>query len=385
MATTILNYNGTTLTVVQDGTIDTTHASIAFPGRGYLNYGAAVNQDMLWIMQNFAAATSPANPVTGQAWYNTTLQLLEVYTGSAWVPVGGVISQAYPGPASGVSVGAFWYDTTNNQLNVWSGSAWLLVGPLGSSANTDPINPALPAYSKIVAVRFSDGVSNHNAWEVIIGGVLLAIISSDATYTPSPAITGFGPTVLNPGINLNTTISNVTVSGDSTTFKSTQNNLPSVNNTWNMGSVSHQFANMYATNFVGTATSALYADVAEYYIADRNYPPGTVVAMAGPNEITVASSTGTTDVFGVISTNPAFIMNREMADKENALLVGLTGRVPCKVVGPVRQGQRLMASSLEGAACAWDPSYSTLSIVGRIIKDKLSTGIDTVEIFVGKN
>jgi len=77
MATSVYNYNGTLLTTIPDGSIDST-TSLNMPGRGYLNYGEAVNQDMLWIMQNFANSSAPANPVTGQIWYNTTYSSINI-------------------------------------------------------------------------------------------------------------------------------------------------------------------------------------------------------------------------------------------------------------------------------------------------------------------
>lgn len=382
MATNIFNYDGTLLTTVQDGTIDSTHASIKFPGRGYLNYGEPVNENMLWIMQHFASPSAPTTPLTGQIWYDTSTQLTKFYNGSAWLTTGGVI-QSPSSPGSGTNVGAFWYDTTNNQLNVWSGTEWLLVGPLGSSANTDPTNPTIASHSKLQAARIYDGSAYHQVWLVIIGGTLLGIFSKDAAFTPSPAITGFAS--IKPGLNLNSTISNVGISGDSTLYRTTQTNLPSVNNNWDLGSSSYKYANVYATNFVGTASSALYADLAERYRADRVYAPGTVVMLGGSAEITVTGTQGTIDVFGVISTNPAYIMNNKEDRDELDLPVALTGRVPCRVVGTVNKGQRLMASSLEGSACAWDESYGTLAIIGRSLVEKTSGGIEIIEIFVGKN
>jgi hypothetical protein len=383
MATNIFNYDGTLLTTVQDGTLDSTHASIKFPGRGYLNYGEPVNENMLWMLQNFANASAPAHPVTGQLWYDTSVQLLKFYNGSSWLGAGGaVLSPTNPGP--GNNVGAFWYDTTNNQLYVWSStSQWLLVGPLGSSANADPVNPAISTYSKLQAAKISDGSTNHQVWYVIIGGVLLGIFSKDATFVPVPAITGF--TSIQPGLNLNNTITGIGVSGDATLFHTTQTNLPSVDNTYDLGSSSYKFSSIYATNFVGTATQALYADLAEKYLADRPYAAGTVVKLGGRAEITVSNTKGDSDVFGVVSTNPAYLMNSKPTDTEMNVAVALTGRVPCKVVGPVKKGQRLMLSDLEGSACAWEESYGYLAILGRSLVEKTSTGIESIEIVLGKN
>ena len=425
MATNIFNYDGTLLTTVQDGTVDTTHASIKFPGRGYLNYGEPVNENILWILQNFAAASAPTNPVIGQLWYDTSSQVTKFYNGTAWINNGSIISPTAP---TGITIaGTLWYDNANNQLHAWSTSlsAWVLVGPLASSASNDPVNPSLPNYSKLQAAKIYDGSSNHQVWYVIIGGTLLGIFSKDAAFTPSPVLTGFG--TIRPGLNLNSTISGIGVSGDNTLFKTTQTNLPAIDVTYDLGSNSYKFSNVYASNFLGTATnanylnlggnyiaaqttstpstivardassdiycnilngtatSAQYADLAELYRADRSYPAGTLVCLGGSDEITVAVTEGNNDVFGVISTNPAYLMNKKSDTDDRDLPVALAGRVPCKVVGPVRKGQRLMVSGLEGSACAWNESYGLLAIVGRSLVNKTSTGVETIEIFVGKN
>lgn len=382
MTTNIYNYDGTLFTAIPDGTIDSNHASIRFPGKGFLNYGAPVNNNMLWIMQNFAAASAPNLPVTGQAWYDTVNQILKVYTGTTWITTGGVIESPTP-PPTGTNQGALWFDTVNKQLHVWSGTSWLLVGPLGSSVNTDPINPAIPSYSRLAAARISDGANNHSVWEVIIGGVLFAIISKDTAFVPNPAISGFS--TIYPGINFNSTIANVTVSGDTTFFRSIQNNLPSADNTYSMGSAISRFNAMYAVTFNGTATSAQYADVAERYESDEMYDAGTVVSLGGQKEITISNKEGSDSVFGVISTAPALLMNNIPTSNNMMLPVALLGRVPCNVIGKVKKNQRLMASEIKGIACVWDPKYGSLAIIGRALSDKTTDELQKIEIFVGKN
>lgn len=383
MATTINNYDGTELTTVADGAINTTSSSIKFPGRGFVNYGEPVNENMLWIMQNFASGSpGPSNPVNGQTWYDTDNKILKVYdaTTSTWLASGGVI-RSPTAPGSAPNSGSLWFDTTKNQMWTWSGSQWLLIGPLGASDGNDPTNPSVPSYSRIEAALISDGTSVHPVWRIVIGGTVFAILSRDSVFTPSPAISGF-PTI-SPGINLNNTVAGIGVAGDSTVFRTTQDNFPVANNSFTLGSSTNRFSTVFATTFNGTATSAQYADLAERYHGDRSYPPGTVVCLGGENEITASSIEGDESVFGVISTDPAFLMNSEAGDETHPP-VALVGRVPCRVVGAVRKGQRLMASSLEGAACAWDPSKGVLSILGRSLENKDTAGVGLIEIVVGK-
>ena len=95
--------------------------------------------------------------------------------------------------------------------------------------------------------------------------------------------------------------------------------------------------NVTGQYFNGVATSAQYADLAERYNADADYLPGTVVAIGGNMEITGTTSHMDTNVFGVISTAPAYLMNAE-ADGQ---AVALKGRVPVRVMGPVNKGDKL--------------------------------------------
>ena len=109
---------------------------------------------------------------------------------------------------------------------------------------------------------------------------------------------------------------------------------------------------IFARLFQGTATSAQYADLAEKYLADQEYEPGTVVVVGGEAEVT-ASSWGQR-ALGVVSTNPAYMMNSEL---EGGTYIALKGRVPVKVVGAVKKGDRLVATA-DGCATAGVPHSS---------------------------
>jgi hypothetical protein len=253
MATNIFNYNGTKLTTVPDGRIDTTSASIKFPGYGYINYGEAVNENMLWIMQNFAGSTPPTNPTLGQTWYDTSAVSLKVFDGTNWTDATG-ISTGPTQPVSPADSGSLWFDTVNKQLNVYSGSSWLLVGPLGSANNTDPVNPAIPTYNMIDAARISDGTTTHSVWRLSLGGILLAIMSVDTEFIPIPNISGFS--TIKPGLNLNGSVAGVSITGDLTLFRNNSDNVPSATDTYDLGTSSSRFKTVYATKFNGIATSA---------------------------------------------------------------------------------------------------------------------------------
>jgi hypothetical protein len=97
---------------------------------------------------------------------------------------------------------------------------------------------------------------------------------------------------------------------------------------------------LYAGVFNGVATSARYADLAEKYLADDEYEAGTVLAVGGSAEVTKAALGQR--AIGVVSSQPAYIMNSHL---ENGTLVALKGRVPVKVVGPIRKGDKLIASN----------------------------------------
>lgn len=139
----------------------------------------------------------------------------------------------------------------------------------------------------------------------------------------------------------------------------------------NIGSVGGFFNRVFATS-----TTALYADVAERFAADEFMEPGTVVELGGVKEITRNREPLSENVFGVISTRAAFLMNGGAGEDDTHPPVAMTGRVPVKVVGLVHKGDRLVAAG-DGIARAAAPGEATpFNVIGRALEDR----IDTIEI-----
>ena len=135
-------------------------------------------------------------------------------------------------------------------------------------------------------------------------------------------------------------------------------------------------ANVAASFFVGTATAARYADLAEKYESDAEYEAGTVLVFGGDAEVTACEEELDHRVAGVVSTDPAYMMN---ADAEGQY-VALTGRVPCKVVGPVAKGDLMVASSVKGHAKA-DNNAGPGRIIGKAIGE-IDSGEGVIEVLV---
>jgi len=139
--------------------------------------------------------------------------------------------------------------------------------------------------------------------------------------------------------------------------------------------------NLHVTGQI-TATNSITsfgADVAEKYIADADYEPGTVVVFGGANEITISTEHMDRRVAGVISTDPGYLMNVG----SSGLPVALQGRVPCKVVGLIYKGDMMISSGTPGVAMAENnPKMGT--VIGKALEDYHSTEVGTIEVVVGR-
>jgi hypothetical protein len=152
------------------------------------------------------------------------------------------------------------------------------------------------------------------------------------------------------------------------------------NGVGNIGTVGGFFNTIFAK-----ATSAQYADLAEMYLADANYPPGTVIEFGGSAEVTSTTVSHSTQVAGIVSTNPSYLMNSGLID-QNAIEVALVGRVPCQVVGIIAKGDRLVSSSVPGVATRLEMAqYQPGCIIGKALESYDSDTVGTIEVAVGRN
>ena len=133
----------------------------------------------------------------------------------------------------------------------------------------------------------------------------------------------------------------------------------------------------------GTASSAKYADLAERYTTDEDYEEGTVMVFGGDEEVTQCTNKFDKRIAGVVSTDPAYLMNSEL----EGATVALVGRVPCKVIGEIRKGDLMVASDIPGHAEAWrdESNPPAGSIIGKALENKIGASTDVIEVVVGKN
>ena len=157
---------------------------------------------------------------------------------------------------------------------------------------------------------------------------------------------------------------------------------PDFNNIYNIGLSTKRYNTVYATVFNGTATEAYYADLAENYLGDADYEPGTVLVFGGEEEVTVCSSKGDRRVAGIVTTNPAHLMNSAL-EGEYVVGLALQGRVPCKVLGKVAKGDLLVTSAVPGYAIV-DNDAKTGTVIGKALENKTNTDKGVIEVVVGK-
>lgn len=151
------------------------------------------------------------------------------------------------------------------------------------------------------------------------------------TLTVASTLTANGNTTLGAG------------TGNTVTYNSRVNSSidPATDNTHALGTPSLRWSTVHGVTFSGNATTANYADLAELYLSDFAYEPGTVVRVGGEFEVTATDGENNHSVLGVVSGRPAYLMNNQL---ENGLPIALKGRVPVKVKGSVTKGDRLVGA-----------------------------------------
>jgi hypothetical protein len=488
MPYTINKYNGAQVTVVADGTIDST-LDIKLIGKNYAGYGEIQNENFLFLLENFANPTQPPRAISGQIWYDSGTKKLKFFDGSKFRTTGG--AEVGPTEPTGLTLGDFWWDSAKQQLYAYNGEGFTLIGPqsvIGANTTqmvsrsirdinnishavieaksngqtvfvissdpvftlptTDPVNQ-IDGFTKIhkgITLSNTDGdtgvsdtIAGVNFWGTATNSIKLGgIDASNYVRSTSPSLSGtvtlldnselvfgypsgslriyknidsnpviqssgstilFQSTVLSQiktpikivGLNIETGEHNVSDLGTSgTRFKTvyatrfegvaSQADTIVVSGSARSGSsasspntiaVRDGSSDLYANVFHGTATSARYADLAEKYLADKDYEIGTVVVVGGEKEVT-ASSWGQRAI-GAVSANPAFKMNSEL---EGGTYIALKGRIPVRVSGAVRKGDRLIAGN-DGTAVPAVPHANDVFAIA--LESNSDTGIKLVE------
>jgi len=216
MAYRVDKFNGTFLTSVDDGTIDTT-TDIRFVGKNYAGYGEVQNENFLHLLENFANTSAPPKAITGQLWYDTTNKQLKFYDGTQFRAGSGTeVSDTAP---SGLATGDLWFDSSADQLYVWTGTEFVLVGPEST--------PELGNTTFLGQVVKDDQGSNRTLGRLIIGDQTVAVVSKDSFTLDSSLNPIAGFTYIQQGITLINSASGDTTSSHK--FYGTASNAESLN------------------------------------------------------------------------------------------------------------------------------------------------------------
>ena len=419
MAYNITLSNGEALVTVADGTVDVNFTSLSLIGTNFAGYGAFMNENFVYLLENFSNAAPPTNPVTGQLWYDSQNRVMKVQTANGtWKTISS--ATASPGSPPNPAIGDQWWDTTNEQLFIWTSLEWKLVGPLWTV--TEGQTGAIP--DVITDVLNID----HVVIKFYVNDAIVGLWSKDADFEANQSelgmLPGFNATIqtgmtmadLSPLDNiLHGTVDNALKLGGIPAANYLRNDLildannqvvtqvvqgpisfenadmaleiggpvgVIDDNMYDIGTPTSRLKTIYASAFHGVASSAQYADLAERFAADANYPAGTVVALGGAKEITRVADELSDDVFGVISTNAAYLMNAGAGNNATHPPIAVSGRVPVQVVGKVKKGDRLVSAGNGMARSAAKHEITPWNVIGRALADKTDSEVGTVEAIV---
>jgi len=482
MSYTIKNSAQTVTYTVNDGTANTNAISLTLIGKSLANYGTALNENFVYLLENFSNTSSnpPAYPVQGQLWWDSTYKFLNVYDNSAWKTVYGnletlnvnsavtlassltasaltasALTASGGGQLIGYHTGAIGANTANTgafttvtatstivSQGTITGAGQIIGyhnGAIGANAANSGTFTTVISSGNITAqtanVYAAYVVANSGLSGTLITNAQTNITSTGSLTSPSFTTSGGGQHIgyLTGAIGANTANTgsfttvvasgnitaqsanmyaanhvantatysaayywaNGTVFGTTSSYGNTQvaAYLPTYtgnlgignifltngNLTANIGNINTMFSysfanNFYGTSFYGTSTTAKYADLAEKYLTDTEYPVGTVVMVGGDAEVTQHDGRAVRAI-GTVSQNPAFKMNDDL---DGGTYIALKGRVPVRVSGPVLKGQSLRGSPWGVAIAEEQSSPYTFAIAMETIADQIQTIIEAV-------
>lgn len=409
MAYTIVKSDGTVLTTIPDGTIDTTSTSLGLPGRSFSGYGQAQDTNFVHLTENFASSTPPPNPLRGQLWYNTTTNTMLVCpadgeaNAAAWlaltstssgatttfgnISVSGTIAATDLTVDNEISATAIASDslTVTNSANIANAtlSGTTTVANLQTTSVTTgstTTNGNLTGTWTLNGSGVANGVNGTAMWmtggNLVITGAGSVGIRTDNYYYANGVAISFSGTYGNSNVAayLPTYTANVGSVGGATVFNgrtlTTGANTTTGNITGNWSLTA------------GSRLNATYADLAERFAADDNYEPGTIVELGGEKEVTIVKDELSEKVFGVVSNTAAYLMNAGAGDDDTHPAIALAGRASVKVLGAVKKGDRLVSAGNGVARAAASGEATAFNTIGRSLINKDTEDAGVVEAVV---
>jgi hypothetical protein len=287
--------------------------------------------------------------------------------------------------------GMIRYNSSLGQLEFYDSEEWRVAGAEFTIMVADSFN----GDGSTVAFTLSEDSTSAGLFVALNGvlqdpGTAYSVSGSTLTFTEAPAsgdnidariiTTTISVTQLadnDTSITVNDSTEKVTNTVNGTVVMEVTNAavVPGANVTYDLGSSSLQWNTIY-----GKATSAQYADLAENYTADAHYEPGTVVSFGGDAEVTVNNVDADRKVAGVVSTDPAHLMNSGL-EADHVVTLALQGRVPCKVIGAVVKGDLMVAAGNGFARAEADPKVGT--VIGKALEAHTG-GEGVIEVAVGR-
>ena len=358
-----------------------------------------------------ASGTAPTSVVAGDLWFDTTNAQLKVYDGSAFILVG-------PSFTAGEGTSGSIVDTIEDSVGADHVVVKIfveddIVAMVSKDATFTPgsavtgfatIGPGIQLSTAVANAVFNGTATNADTLDSLDSTDFLSSVSNDST---SGTFSVLNDTGLSVGIDsdfrvsvsgADVTLQNQTSDGDiafrvndggvATTVMTVDGSTGTLqmsadilnaqaDGVGNIGSSTVGFNTIHAK-----ATSAQYADLAERFEADVAYPAGTVVELGGEKEVTVANQDLTDAVFGVISTQAAYLMNGSAGNNETHPPIAMSGRVPVRVIGEVNKGDRLVSAGNGIARSAKQGEANAFNVIGRALESKSSTEEGTVEAIV---
>jgi hypothetical protein len=370
-------------------------------GNGSQLTGIVAGGGIEWTTQ---ANTAPGSPVAGDFWYDSYTDKKYQYTDDGvsnyWV------DQSFPTSYSSLAVTG----------NIVAGNVLItgnIVGNISAQTITANVvgsvtgNLTGNVFGNLIGNSYGNSTGTHfgNVTGNLTGAVLTAAqpvittvgtlgsLSVTGNITTSAYFLGDGSQLTGisstgsfiangtSNISIATTNGNIAATvGGTEILKITSAGIENsrANGVGNIGSSTTYFNTVFAK-----ATSAQYADLAEMYLADHHYEPGTVLVFGGVKEVTISDLDHDPRAAGVVSTQPSYLMNSGLSGKYPVELA-LTGRVPCQVQGPVEKGDRLV-NVAPGIAGRLDPDkYQVGCVIGKSLEVIANTSIQMIEIAIGR-